>query len=123
LPASSSILGALGDEFSRRILASAIATGRTVGEISTEQDISLSICYDKVNHLVDDGMMILERWVVTPTGKRYGVYRTSFSDVTIKFSSGEIEVETKPNAAVLGKLHDAWLSSLGPEHEKDEPIH
>jgi hypothetical protein len=113
------ILSALGDEFSRRILASAIAVGKTVQEISTEQSISLSTCYDKVGQLVDDGMMILERRVVTMTGKRYGVYRTSFSVATIKFSYGEIEVETKPNAAVLGKLQSRPLSSsLGPEQEK-----
>jgi len=34
-PTSASILSALGDEFSRRILSSAIADGRTVEEIST----------------------------------------------------------------------------------------
>jgi len=116
---SSLILRALGDEFSRRILASAIAAGKTVQEISNEQSISLSTCYDKVGQLVDDGLMILETRVVTMTGKRYGVYRTSFSDATVKFSSGEIEVETKPNAAVLGKLHNTWLSySPGPDNEK-----
>jgi len=73
----------------------------------------LSTCYDKIGQLVDGGMMVLERRVVTRTGKRFGVYRTTFSDATIKFRSGEIEVETKPNAAILGNLHDAWLSSLG----------
>ena len=83
----------------------------------------MSTCYDKVNHLVDEGMMILERRVVTRTGKRYGVYRSSFSDVTIKFSSGRVEVETKSNAALLGKLHDDWLSSFAHEHEKDELTH
>jgi hypothetical protein len=114
---SSSILNALGNESSRRILASAVARGMTVDEISTEQNISLSTCYDKIGQLVDEGLMILEKRVITRTGRRFAVYRTSFSDATIKFSSGEIEVETKPNAAVLGKLHDAWLSSrFGPDH-------
>jgi len=119
-PTSASILSALGDEFSRKILTSAVAVGRTVEEISTEQNICLSTCYDKIGQLVDDGMMVLERKVVTRTGKRFGVYRTSFSDATIKFRSGEIEVETKPNAAVLGTLHDAWLSSFGRSAKKDE---
>jgi hypothetical protein len=117
---SNSILSALGDEFSRRILLSSIASGKTVEEISAEQDLPLSTCYRRIRQFVDEGLMILEKIVVTQTGKRYAVYRTSFSDVTIRFNAGEVAVETTPNADVLDKLFRKWLLTNYPTQNQDD---
>jgi hypothetical protein len=119
LQSSQSILNALGDESSRRILTSAIAIGKTVEEISAEQHLPLSTCYRRVRHFVDEGLMILERLVVTPAGKRYAIYRTSFSDVTVRLYPGEISVETAPNMDVLDKLRTKWLSTNYPSLNQD----
>jgi hypothetical protein len=116
---SSSILSAFGDEFSRRILASAIASGKTVEEISAEQNLPLSTCYRRVRQFVDEGLMVLERLVVTQTGKRFAIYRTAFSDVTIRFYPGEVAVETTPNVEVLDKLRTKWLSTNYPSQNQD----
>ena len=116
---SGSILSALGDDSSRRILTSAIATGKTVEEISAEQNLPLSTCYRRVRHFVDEGLMVLERLVVTRAGKRFAIYRTSFSDVTIRFYPGEIAVETTPNLEVIDKLRTRWLSTNYPSLNQD----
>jgi len=113
------MLNALGDESSRRILTSAIASGKTVEEISAEQHLPLSTCYRRVRHFVDEGLMILERLVVTPAGKRFAIYRTSFSDVTVTLYPGEISVETTPNIDVLDKLRTRWLSTNYPSQNQD----
>jgi len=118
LQSSHSILNALGDESSRRILTSAIASGKTVEEISAEQNLPLSTCYRRVRHFVDEGLMILERLVVTQAGKRYAVYRTSFSDVTVRLYPGQIAVETTPNVEVLEKLRTKWLSTNYPSQNQ-----
>jgi hypothetical protein len=116
---SNTILSALGDDSSRRILTSAIATGKTVEDISAEQNLPLSTCYRRVRHFVDEGLMVLERLVVTPAGKRFAIYRTSFSDVTIRFYPGEIAVETTPNLEVIDKLRTRWLSANYPPQNQD----
>lgn len=122
LQSSHSILNALGDESSRRILTSAIASGKTVEEISAEQHLPLSTCYRRVRHFVDEGLMILERLVVTPAGKRFAIYRTSFSDVTVRLYPGEITVETTPNMEVLDKLRTKWLSTNYPTQNQDASL-
>jgi hypothetical protein len=122
LESSHSILNALGDESSRRILTSAIASGKTVEEISAEQHLPLSTCYRRVRHFVAEGLMILERLVVTPAGKRFAIYRTSFSDVTVKLYPGEIIVETCPNVDVLDKLRTRWLSTTYPSQSQDADL-
>ena len=118
----SAILGALGDESSRRILASAIASGKTVEEISAEQNLPLSTCYRRMRCLLGQGLMILERTVITPTGKRYAIYRTSFSKTAIKFNDGEISVEVTPNVDILDKLRRRWLSANFPLENQDDRL-
>ncbi len=118
---SRALLIALGDEPSRRILYSAIAVGKTVDEISAEQGLPLSTCYRKVRCLLDDGLMLLERMVITQTGKRFAVYRTSICEAKVSFNSGEVEIQVTPNPDVLEKLRRRWLSTefqLRPQEDR-----
>lgn len=117
---SSAILSALGDESSRRILGSAIASGKTVEEISAEQNLPLSTCYRRMRALLGAGLMILERTVVTPTGKRYAIYRTSFSKTAIRFNGEEIAVEVTPNFEIIDKLRRRWLSANYASQNQDD---
>ncbi|MDA4132155.1 MAG: winged helix-turn-helix domain-containing protein [Thaumarchaeota archaeon] len=122
LRSSGAILSALGDESSRKILKSAIAKGKTVEEISAEQNLPLSTCYRRTRVLLAEGLMILERSVVTPAGKRYAVYRTSFSEAAISFKNGEIAMEVTPNFDILDKLRRRWLSANYPTlNEERQP--
>jgi DNA-binding transcriptional ArsR family regulator len=120
LELSSAILGALGDECSRRILRSAVASGKTAEEISAEQDLPLSTCYRTLRRLLNGGLVILEKRVITRAGKRYAVYRTSFSKATIRFNGGEVTVEVVPNLDVLDKLRGMWLSASYPSQNHDD---
>jgi len=120
---SSAILSALGDESSRRILTSAIARGKTVEEISAEQNLPLSTCYRRMRNLLGEGLIILERTVVTPAGKRYAVYRTSFSKAAIRFNGGEIALEVTPNMDIIDKLRRRWLSENYPLQNQDDREH
>jgi len=117
------ILAALGDESSRKVLKSAIASGKTVEEISAEQDLPLSTCYRRIRSLLAGGLMILERTVVTPAGKRYAVYRTSFSRASISFLDGDIAVELTPNMDIIDKLRRKWLSDNYPPQNQDDRLY
>ena len=120
LDLSNALLSALGDESSRRILNSAVTSGKTVEEISEEQALPLSTCYRRVRQFVDEGLMLLERTVVTQSGKRFALYRTSFSRATISFDQGVVAVGIIPNAAVLDKLRTRWLAANYPLQNQDD---
>src|SRR5271167_718208 len=120
---SGAILSALGDESSRKILTSAIPSGKTVEEISAEQNLPLSTCYRRVRNLLGGGLMILERTVVTPAGKRYAVYRTSFSKASISFDGGKVAVELTPNMDIIDKLRRKWLSENYPLRNQDDWVY
>ncbi|HUI01398.1 MAG TPA: winged helix-turn-helix domain-containing protein [Nitrososphaerales archaeon] len=108
---SCSILRALGDDSSRRILAAAIPSGKTVEEIGAEENLPLSTCYRRIRELLDEGLMVMERLVVTKAGKRYAIYRTAFSEVKVRFASGGVEIQAAPNLEVIEKVRAKYLEA------------
>jgi hypothetical protein len=101
---ASQTLAALSDEFSRRILVSTVSRGMTVQEISVEQAVPLSTCYRRTRELVDHGLLVVERIVVTSEGKRYAVFRSSFRSVEISSDLSEMSLSAELNEDVAGKF-------------------
>ena len=101
-----SVMSALSDDFSRRIIASVVAEGKTVQEISIEQSIALSTCYRRSKELVEEGVLYVERIVLSGEGKRYAVYRSSLKsvDVSSNFLGLTVKAEILDGAAEKFRL-------------------
>ena len=98
---------ALSDEFSRRIMSSSILEGKTVKEICSQENIPESTCYRKLNHLVEEGVMVVERIALIPAGKKHVIYRSAFSSVRVKLVDGVLSAEIAVNPDVADKLQRA----------------
>lgn len=105
-----SILQVLSDEYSRKILLSAISTSKSVEELSRQNEIPLSTCYRRVHELLGDGLLIMDRIVVTPDGKRYEMLRSAYKGFSVAFEDGTVKVEVVVNTDVADKLHTLWIS-------------
>ena len=101
------IAEAVSDEFSRRIMSSSVARGMTVDEICDEEGIPQSTCYRRIRQLVDEGAMVVERIVLTTSGKRYAVYRSTFSRLDVKLENGVMSAHATLNPAAADKLRKA----------------
>lgn len=95
---------AISDEFSRRILASTLTRGKTVQEISLEQAVPLSTCYRRAHELMEGGLLVPERIVLTPDGKRFTVFRSAFKRVQISSDLAETSVSVELNQEVAAKF-------------------
>jgi predicted transcriptional regulator len=98
-----SVLTALGDAFSERIVACAVDRARTVEEISEMEGIPLSTCYRRIRALHELGLIVVERIIVTGTGNRYAVYRSSFKSYLVSIDARGLEVEAELNEEVADK--------------------
>jgi hypothetical protein len=103
---------AIADEFSRRILGCSIEKGRTVDEICVEQGIPQSTCYKRIIHLVEIGAMVIERIFVSPSGKRFAVYRSAYSHIDISWGNGTLSAYATVNPDIAEKLENARLNRL-----------
>jgi len=104
------IFSALLDVSNRKIVMSVIERGKMVEEISEETHVPLSTCYRKVADLAKCRILVIERMVMTPTGKKYAVYRSAIAGVHIDVGHGQMSVSVLPNAEVSDKLRAAWLT-------------
>lgn len=98
------LVGAVTDRFSRVIIASTAAEGKTVYELSAENHMAVSTCYRKVRRLVDQGFVVVERVVVTGTGRKFAVYRSVIRAATISLEGGGVRVEATVNPEAADKL-------------------
>lgn len=118
-------VNAVSDEFSRRILASTLAQGKTVQEISLEQAVPLSTCYRRAHELMEGGLLVPERIVLTPDGKRFTVFRSAFKKVQIVSDLADTSVSVELNPEVAAKFRQTLfrLSYQGSERpDKKEHV-
>ncbi|MGD1055113.1 MAG: hypothetical protein ABR867_03420 [Nitrososphaerales archaeon] len=105
-----SLVQGLADEYSRKILLSAIPAAKSVEDISRENDIPLSTCYRRVHELLDAQILIVEKIVVTSDGKKYELLRSAYRAVTVSFDGGVMKVDATVNEDVAEKLRRLWMS-------------
>jgi DNA-binding Lrp family transcriptional regulator len=108
-------VNAISDELSKRILVSSVSEGRTAQEISIEQALPLSSCYRRIRELVDQGLLVVERIVVTREGKRYTLYRSSFRTVEMAADFRELSVSAELNEDVAEKFRRKWFCLSHPD--------
>lgn len=105
----------LADEYSRKILLSAIPVAKSVEDMSKENDIPLSTCYRRVHELLDAQMLLVERIILTPDGKKYELLRSAYRAVSVTFDGGVMKVDATINEDVADKLRRMWISMKVPK--------
>lgn len=100
----------LADEYSRKIILSAIPKAKSVEDMSRENDIPLSTCYRRVHELLDSQILVVERIIVTPEGKKYELLRSAYRAVNVTFDGGVMKVDALINEDVAEKLRRLWLT-------------
>ena len=98
----------MADEYSRRILLSGASRAKTVEDFSREDNIPLSTCYRRVNEMHKEGILVVERIVISPEGKKSELYRSGFRGVTIRMADGEMAIEATVNEDIADKLYNMW---------------
>ncbi len=100
----------LADEYSRKILLSTIPKAKSVEDVSKENDIPLSTCYRRVHELLDAQIIVVEKIIVTPDGKKYELLRSAYKAVNVTFDGGVMKVDALINEDVAEKLRRLWMT-------------
>lgn len=104
----------MGDEYSRKIILSAIPAAKSVEDMSRENDIPLSTCYRRVHDLLDAQILVVEKIIVTTDGKKYELLRSAYRAVTVSFDAGQMRVDATINEDVAEKLRRLWTTMRSP---------
>jgi len=99
------LLRALADDEARKIIACAISAGKSVADIVRDCSIPHTSAYRLVNELKSQGLLIVERVMISKDGKKSLLYRSSVRSVLVKFEEGQINVEILPNDNITERTY------------------
>jgi hypothetical protein len=87
------ILGALGDEDKRNILNAASDEPKIIPDIVDFTKISQTIGHDKVNSLIDNGLLVVQGNAASPDGKNANKYKSIFEDISLDFQKNKVVIK------------------------------
>jgi hypothetical protein len=97
------ILSALADEEMTNILNSIMDNSKSIADITRENNIAHTTCYRKTKWLINEGLVRVDKIVITPEGKKFSLYYSVFKSVNVKYESSNVIVEAEQNSDVIKK--------------------
>ena len=99
-----SILTALADGDMVNVMNSAVIQPKSITEIIRETDISHTTAYRKAKWMVENGLLVIEKIVVSKDGKKFSLLKSVFKSINIKYEYDRVTVEIEQNVDVLHKI-------------------
>ena len=109
--AKKAILAALADEEMTKILDSVMYHSKSIADITRENNIAHTTCYRKTKWLINEGLVSVDKIVITPEGKKFSLYRSVFKSINAKYEINNVIVEAEQNFDIVKKTM-AWFYSL-----------
>ena len=99
--AKKAILAALADEEMTKILDSAMYNSKSIVDITRENNIPHTTCYRKTKWLLNAGLLIVDKIVITPEGKKFSLYHSVLKSISVKYESSNVIIEAEQNFDIV----------------------
>jgi len=99
--AKNAILAALADEEMTKILDSVMYHSKSIADITRENNIAHTTCYRKTKWLINEGLVSVDKIVITPEGKKFSLYFSVFKSINVKYESNNVIVEAEQNFDIV----------------------
>src|SRR5215467_7019901 len=93
-----------------KILDSAMNQSKSVKEISKDTNITHSTGFRKIKWLLKEGLIILDKIIITPDGKKFSLYHSTLKVISIKYEYTCVIVEAEPNFDIAKKWINKFFS-------------
>ena len=94
----------------KQILDSAMKQSKSANEILKETHISHSSGWRKIKWLLNEGLMILDKIIITPDGKKFSLYHSTLKAINAKYEVDNVSVEAEPNFDIAKKWIEKFFS-------------
>jgi response regulator of citrate/malate metabolism len=104
------ILTALADEEMTKILDSIMYHSKSIVDITRENNIAHTTCYRKTKWLISEGLVRVDKIVITQEGKKFSLYYSVFKSVNVKYENNNVIVEAEQNPDIIKKAMARFYS-------------
>jgi predicted transcriptional regulator len=108
--AKKAILAALADEEVMGILDSVMYHSKSVKGIMSENNTSYTTAYRKIKWLLNEGLAIIDKIVITPEGRKYGLFHSVLKSIGVKYENNNVIVEAEQNFDIVRKMMQRFFS-------------
>jgi predicted transcriptional regulator len=108
--AKKAILAALADEEVMGILDSVMSQSKSVKGIISENNTSYTTVYRKIKWLLNEGLVIIDKIVITPEGRKYGLFHSVLKSIGVKYENNNVIVEAEQNFDIVRKMMERFFS-------------
>jgi hypothetical protein len=105
------IVSALADEDMMKIMNSVTNESKSIRTIMTQRNIAYTTAYRKTKWLLNQSLLVVDRFEITPDGKKSSLVRSALRSIAVKYEQdGTILVEAEENVNALKKVMRNFLS-------------
>jgi DNA-binding transcriptional ArsR family regulator len=108
--AKKAVLAALADEEMIKILDSVMIHSKSINEIIRETNIAYTTCYRKIKWLLEEGLVIIDKIVITKEGKKFSLFHTVLTSINVKYENKDIIIEAEENFDIIKKTITRFYS-------------
>jgi predicted transcriptional regulator len=109
--AKKAIVAALADEDMMKIMNSVTDDSKSIRTIMTERNIAYTTAYRKTKWLVNQSLLVVDRFEITPDGKKSSLVRSALRSIVVKYEQdGTVFVEAEENVSALKKVMKNFFS-------------
>ncbi len=108
--AKKAILAALADEEMIKILDSVMIYSKPINEIIRETNIAYTTCYRKIKWLLEEGLVIVDKIVITKEGKKFSLFHSVLKSINVKYENKDIIIESEQNYDIIKKIMSRFYS-------------
>ena len=102
---------ALADEDMMKIMNSVTDESKSLRSIMIEQNIAYTTAYRKTKWLLNQSLLVVDRFEITPDGKKSSLVHSTLRSIAVKYEEdGTVSVEAEENVNALKKVMKNFLS-------------
>jgi DNA-binding transcriptional ArsR family regulator len=105
------LLIALADEEMLKIMNCVIDHSKSFNDIIAENSsISRTTAFRKIKWLLKEGLIIVDKIVLSQDGKKFSLYHSTLKAINAKYEVNNVSVEAEPNFDIAKKWIEKFFS-------------
>jgi len=95
------VLHSLSDEQIKSIINCTRDTAKSLNDIAKETQISRTTAHRKITFMIKNVLLVVEKFMITPNGKKSKLFRSKLSSIKIKREGNSMFVVMEENPKVM----------------------
>ena len=104
------ILSALADREMMKILDCTAYQTVSVNDVIKKTSIPHTTAYRKINWMLQEGLLTVEKIHITPDGKKFSRFRSTLKSITAKYEQNKVVIEAEYNMNPQVKTAERFFS-------------